>query len=347
MSIPYRTRLGLRRFFVAIVVILVFTGLLLLCWFLWLNRYVVYSKDGAKLDFSLSVQHAPGEVPVQPDPYPTIAVHDKTPDDDLDENLPTELVRFSGYYVTVADLREDLDKVIDQLAALPKGSTIMLELKDVKSYVYYTSEHAAQKPDFDTARVDALVQQLQQQGHYIIAKIPAFQEYHYILENERQRVPYGLPHIQGNGSLWLDRSNGCYWMNPESDGTLTYLIRLIVELRGMGFDEVVLSDFRFPETDQIRFDGDKMQALTQAAATLVKTCSTDRFCLSFVRSSADLTLPEGRTRLYLTGVTAANADDEAAKTTFADPSIQVVFLTETADTRYEDFCVLRPIHDAH
>ena len=136
-------------------------------------------------------------------------------------------------------------------------------------------------------------------------------------------------------------------MNPASDGTLAYLIQLLSELRSIGFDEVVFSDYRFPDTNQIVFNGDRMATLASTAATLVKACATDTFCVSFIRPYADLTLPAGRTRLYLTGIGAANVDTMAEKTGFEDPSIQLVFLTDLNDTRYDEYCVLRPIADAH
>ena len=115
----------------------------------------------------------------------------------------------------------------------------------------------------------------------------------------------------------------------------------------MGFNEVVLDGFRFPDTDLIAFDGDKQQTLEETAAKLVKTCATDTFCVSFVRSAPDLKLPEGRTRLYLTGVAATSAALAANQTDFADPTLHVVFWTDSGDTRYDEFCVLRPIDMMH
>lgn len=343
MSIPYRTKRNLRRFFVTVLALVLFSILALLCWFLWLNRYVVYSQDGAIIDFNQSIHYAPGITPVPPEPSPTVTVHDKEEEQIQEEILFQELQQFQGCFVSLEQLMQHFSHIRDQLAALPKGSTIVMELKDARSYALYSSEHVTPMKDFDVSQVDQLVSELQEKGHYVIAMIPSFQEYYYILADEAERVPYGLPKVGGNGSLWLDRSGPCYWLNPASDGTLTYLIQLISELRGIGFDEVVLGNFNFPNTDQIAFEGDKLEILNETASTLVKTCSTDKFCVSFVRPTADLTLPKGRTRLYLTGVSAADADTEAAKTGLVNPSAQVVFITELSDTRYEEFSVLRPI----
>ena len=53
--IPYRTRRALRRLCVTVLVLLLIVMALALCWLLWLNRYVIYTRDGAKLDFNLSM----------------------------------------------------------------------------------------------------------------------------------------------------------------------------------------------------------------------------------------------------------------------------------------------------
>lgn len=347
MSIPYRTRRTLRRLCIAVLVLMIVAALGGLCWLLWLNRYIVYTKDGAVLDFNQSLQYPDGVVPQEPEPGETVVVLDK--EEVAGENVHKELVRFSGYYVVLSEIRENFDAVKQQLDALPNGSTILLDIKSVQSYFYYSTAVGLQATNFDATQMDELITELKSKGHYLIARIPAFQEYQYILEDERTRVPYSLLKLNKNGS-WMDKSNPkepCYWMNPVSDGTLTYLIQIITEIRSLGFHEVVLNDFRFPDSDQYIFEGEKMQALTDTASTLVKTCATDVFAVSFTRSAADLTLPEGRTRLYITGAAAADAATIAGKTGFTDASIHVVFLTDLNDTRFDEFCVLRPLSSAH
>ena len=349
MSIPYRARRNLRRLVTTILVLAVLAACVLLCWFLWLHRYVVYTRDGVRLDFDRPLEYPQGEIAVPPDTLPSVNIqydNGALPE----EEVNTELVRFSGYYVTLDAIKADLAAVEAQLQQLPSKSTVLIEIKDIQSNTFFSTDVGMIPEGFDTVPMDELIQKLQDRGHYVIAMIPAFQEYEYILADQRQRVPYGLPKTGGNGSLWLDTSvpnMSCYWMNPASDGTLTYLIQTITELRLLGFDEVVLDGFRFPDSDKYTFKDDKQQTLEDTAAKLVKTCATDSFCVSFVRTAADLKLPEGRTRLYLTGVAATSAATFANQTDFADPTLQVVFLTDSGDTRYDEFCVLRPIDMMH
>ena len=123
-------------------------------------------------------------------------------------------------------------------------------------------------------------------------------------------------------------------------------MRIGTELRSLGFDEVVFSDFRFPDSDGYTYSGDKYAAITSAAELLVTSCSTNSFAVSF-NGSTSFPLPEGRSRLYLSDVDAANVKSTMENITLESPEIYVVFLAETNDTRYDVCSVLRPLDNAH
>ena len=111
----------------------------------------------------------------------------------------------------------------------------------------------------------------------------------------------------------------------------------------MGFDEVVFDDFCIPATNAIYFEGDRDEALNKTAASLVTICSTDTFAVSFANNTGTFLVPEGRSRLYLQDVAAADAAAAAERTGLADPDIRLVFLTNLKDTRYDAYSVLRPM----
>lgn len=344
MIFSYRARRVLKRFLITLLALAVVGVFVLFCWFLWLQRYVIYTQNGAFLDFDKPLQYAPGDVSTPTDPLPTVNINYGSTED---SDQPTELAHFNGYYVTLEALLSDFDGISQQLRRAKAGDTIMLDVKDVSSYSYFSTSAGMRAPDFDTTKLDTLIEDLRKSGVYLIARIPAFQEYRYILANERERVPNGLPKDGGNGSLWLDSSGPCYWMNPAKEGTISYLIQLISELRQLGFDEVVLDDFRFPRTDMIPFILMEEEALITAADTLVRACATDSFCVSFVCTRVDFPLPEGRTRLYIEGATVLDAPSLIEQSGFDDPIPRVVFLTDSGDTRFDEYCVLRPIEMAH
>ena len=344
MIFSYRTRRVLKRLLILLLALALIGVGMLMCWLLWLQRYVIYTPDGAILDFNKPLQYAPGAIITPTEPLPTVNINYGAPEE---EQPKTELERFSGYYVTLETLLSDFDNIAQKLRKLEPGSTLLLDVKSVSSYSYFSTDVGMRATDFDTTKLDSLINDLRQKGHYLIARIPAFQEYRYILADERERVPNGLPKDGGNGALWLDADGPCYWMNPAKEGTISYLIQTISELRQRGFNEVVLDDFRFPRTDMIPFILMEDQALIDAANTIVKACATDSFCVSFVREKPDLPLPEGRTRLYLEGATILDAPVMLEQSGFADPIPRVVFLTDTGDTRFDEYCVLRPIEMAH
>lgn len=343
MTIPYRARKNLRRAGITILVLLCIAAALLTVWLLWLNRYIIYGQDGAHLDFELSAIAQNGEAATPPEPAPTVSIHYG---DDKPSDLPaaSTMAQLNGLYITQEQLRSDLAAVRAEVEKLPAGSTVMLDVKNVKGEFFYSSVMGRNAGGISAEEMDELLELLKSRDCYIIAKIPAFREYWFILDDESARVPFGLPRKGGSGALWLDKSGPNYWLNPASDGALNHLIKIVSELRTKGFSEVLFADFQFPETDQIKFDGNRQEALSKAAATLVKTCASQNFTVSFLATSEPITLPEGRCRLYFTGVEAADIDALIQKLSYTDPALKTVFLTDRTDTRYDAYGVLRPLY---
>ena len=179
---------------------------------------------------------------------------------------------------------------------------------------------------------------LQAKGFYTIARISAFRDWNFGNNN----VPSGL-YMLNRAGLWLD-PDGYFWLDPTNASTTSWISSVVLELRDMGFNEVLLTDFRFPNSDKYIFTGDKVAALQTAAATLVSSCAADDFTLSFGVDDPTFALPQGRCRMYLTGVTANGIGQTVSKVTVEDPSVQLAFIAETGDTRYDDYSVLRSLY---
>lgn len=344
MTIPYRVRRALQRFFITLGVLALVSVAVFAAWMLWLSRYVIYTDEGAKIDFSLPLQLSQGVIAQPPEAQTDISIfYGNT--EDLNGLPAGALTQLSGHVVTGEMLTEtNFAATKAALDALPSGSTVLLDVRNVRGEFYYQSALGRGPNKVDTLAVSSLIRELQEKDCYLIARFPAFRDRWYFLEDEAERVPYGLPVAGGNGSLWEDVSiQGLshYWFDPTSTGTLSYLVEIVTELRSLGFDEVVFSDFRFPNTDRISFSGDKTQALNEAAKTLVQACASDSFTVSF--TGTHFTLPEGRCRIYLEDVAAADIPDVTASLTLDDPAAQLVFLTDLMDTRYEEYSVLRPL----
>ena len=334
--IPYRTRNALRKLCVTVLIILLLASAVLLCWLLWLNRYVIYTKDGAKLDFDLSPTFPEGQLAVPPSSRPAIDIYYNEGENViLPEN--TELTQLAGLYVSGDMLAQNFDAVRNQLKTLPADTPVMLDVKNFRGEFYYSTSLGKNYADIDPTQMDALIRDLKRTNHYLIARLPALRDFWYGLEHVNDGIfnPNRL-------SLWMD-ADRCYWLNPSSDGTLDYLRQIAKELRSMGFDEVVFTDFCVPDTNNIYFEGDRVEAINKTAASLVTICATETFAVSFANSTETFQLPDGRSRLFLEDVAAADAAAVAQRTGLADPDVRLVFLTNLKDTRYDAYGVLRPV----
>lgn len=335
MRIPYRTRRALGRMAIVLLVILVVALLVWLCWMLWLGRFVVYTENGVYFDFDRSSVDLTGQPAEPPGEQETVSIYYNEGDNAV--NMNEELTQISGYYITTTDLRGDIQALRQQIQQLPKETAIMIEVKNAfGEFNYATGVSPYQNSAVDQKAVEDLIDYLNKSGMYVIAEVTAFQDYHYGLNN----VDEGL-FSTGGAYLWRD-DLGCYWLSPSSEQVISYLVQIATELRSMGFDEVVFDQFLFPDSSGYRFSGDKQEALATAASTLVEECGTNYFAVSFV-STSSFQLPEGRSRLYLQGIDAGNTESVAANLAVADKTINLVFLTEFHDTRFDAYSVLRPI----
>lgn len=337
MTIPYRTRRTVRRFFVGLLAVGLVLAAACACGLIWVQRYLVYTADGGvRLDFDLPPLAA-GK-PVAPPRLPEISINFEEKEE---IQAPTgELTQLLGYYIEPEAL-EDIPTVLAQLKQLPAGTPVMVDVKNIFGDFFYSSGISSRRSSkVDVAAMDGLLAWLKQSKLYTVARMPAFRDYAHGLHN----IPDGVHHASG-GYLHMD-SSGCYWLHPGREGTMTYLTNIINELKALGFREVVLTDFSFPDSQDILVNGDRQQLLTRAANVLLTACGSDRFAVSFLKTE-EFTMPQGRTRLYLAGCDALQAEDAAANSGIADTKVNLVFLTELYDTRFDAYSVLRPLSGAH
>ena len=345
MNISYRTRKGLRRFAVAFAILAAAAVIIYAGWVIWAGRYIIYTREGAKLDTSMNAQLPEGVPAVEPTEGETVPIIYREPvQEEPDSSITVvEPTGINGYYIELEDLKTNIASLQAQLEKLSVGTAVMLDMKNIRGDFYYqTAVGSSTSDDIDMEQMDALLEYLHSNNFYVIARIPAFRDREYGLNN----VPHGLAKKGGKGSLWMD-DQGCYWLDPTSEGALGYLVRIVMELKSMGFDEVVFTEFRFPDTDKLVFDGDRAQALEDAAKKLVETCATNRFFVSFYSADYSFPLPTGNSRLYLEGVAAADIPNVVNQAVTTEPEVQLMFITEVSDTRFNDYCVLRPLDSAH
>ena len=337
MTIPYRTRRALKNIGIALLALLLAGALIFACWFIWLERYLVYGRDGVKLDFDRSPEISAGQLALPPEEKETVPIYYNEGDDKIQTSH--ELRQLRGYYADAAALK-DIDTVVSQIQTLEAGTAVMVDVKNAKGEFFYSSSvGSARNSSIQTEDMDELIRFLDRSGMYTIARLPALRDAEY----GRNNVEHGLFH-SSRGYLWVD-SAGCYWLNPSSEGAFANLVQIVSELKALGFDEVVFTDFRVPEGKDIYFPGVRSEVLTDTAAKLVQTCTDDRFAVSFV--AENFTMPAGRSRTFLENISAGQIAQAVEQHPTEDPAVYLVFLTEVHDTRYDDYGALRPLSTAH
>ena len=340
MSIPYRTQQNLKRLAIALLLLIVVGAIVWGLWIVWLQRYVVYTRDrGAVINFEVPEKLAAGEVATPPEAGMEIEIHYNEGEDKV--NISTELAQLKGYYVDGSMVSSNPAGIWEQIQSLPASTPIMLDMKSIYGTFFYSTNTGRPLSDSaDISGVDELIANLRSSGYYTIACVPALRDKEYGRENTRS----GLP--TSGGYLWMD-DDGCYWLNPAKEDTITYLINIATELRELGFNEVLFEDYYFPTTKKIVFKGDKLQTLADTAQALVTTCATESFAVSFV-SDGTWTAPTGRSRIYRNDIQDPVELATAIQgITVTDPAIRLVFITSNMDTRFETYGVMRPINVAH
>ena len=338
MSIPYRTRRVLNRIGIALLALVLVMVVFWLCWVVWLQRYVVYTNDGAELNFDQSSYDLVGEVAVEPVAEANVSIFYNEGADAIDTSK--DLAQISGYYITNEMVKNDYNNVMLQLERLPAGTAIMIEMKGGYGSFFYSTNLGVQSASTDIPAMDALVEKMKTKGFYTIARISAFRD----REFGNNNVTSGL-YMTNRLGLWPDEG-GMYWLDPTNATATSWISSVVQELKNLGFNEVMLDNFCFPDSNAYIFNGDKDAALQRAAETIMAACSSDDFTLSFCVKNAAFPLPEGRCRLYLDNIGAAGIDAAVSQVTFEEPEIRLVFLSGTGDTRYDEYSVLRSLEVA-
>ena len=176
MSIPYRHRRILTRVgTIALALLLVFI-VAWLCWVIWLQRYVVYTSDGATLNFDLSSYDTVGKEAVAPKAEQNISIFYNEGANAIDTS--NEMTQLNGYYITSDMFQTDLDTVLLQIERLTAGTAVMIDMKGAYGSFFYKSNlsDAVMSASTNIDEVTALVKKLQTKGFYTIARISAFRD---------------------------------------------------------------------------------------------------------------------------------------------------------------------------
>lgn len=336
----YRNKRALRRTLLIAGGVLLLLLALCISRFVYLQRYITYTDDGAKLDYDQKIRPTDQQPePLDPEQYPFEIIVDTTPREEAGADTRKQ---FSGYYITTNMLAKDVGAVRQALDDLDGLTTVMIDVKSVFGYYYYSSEQTgAQTADADIKAVDALIADLtQRSGLTVIAHVPAFSEPLFAFEHQSDSLAIR------SGALWMD-DRRCYWLNPNSSAAQGLLSSIAIELSGLGFDEVVFDDFYFPDSDSILWDNSvsKEDAVLNAAKNIVDNLQGVDIHVSF-GSTAPALAAYGYHLFDRTDDPASVMEVmDAMQDVMTDIPAQLVFVTTSRDTRFAQCSVLLPLID--
>lgn len=326
-----------------VLAVLLAAALLLLCRFLYLSRYVVYSGNEAYLDFdrTLSATRDPQQTQ-NPDDFPfTTLIASQSPD----EPQTQQRSKIQGYYITTNMLSDGVDAVRAALDAANDYDAVMIDVKSVFGNYYYRSKlsgaQIATSADIDA--VEALIRELTARTDLtVIARRPGFLRAELCLRpSESGARPLFRRALDGRKALLLARpvrrlgaELPCLHRTGASGISASTRYSLTSSISRRPTPSTVVRP-RLTRQTAVQNAAEGIRAALEGSSIRVDFVSDD----PAVAAQADRIAVANEDAAAVESTAAAFAD------VLADPSSQLLFLTSSRDTRYENYSVLRPLLD--
>ena len=246
----YRGRRTVTDILKLIAIILGVLVVLAVAGMLYLQRYLVYTDEGVKLELPPFLQslrgedssETPGGSSSLPDPGSVSVVVE--PDGSGSEPVqPGETERPT--FVLALPVNDVVAGTAAAKLEEAGADQLVLAVKTQDGKLAWPSGQAAaerSKVNGSQQTADAL-RQWNQGEVYTIARVCCFRD---------DSAPYfnnAMALRQGNGN-WRDEL-GLRWLSPANDRAQAYIAGLCGELAELGFDEIVLEDFSFPTKGKV------------------------------------------------------------------------------------------------
>jgi len=229
----YRRRRPLRTLLRILGVTILGVGLLLVASFFRFQRYIVHTAEGVRLDIPF-LRAILDELPEPLAPDAPVYTPATPPAHIEDESFAVPEQSFRSVFLTAAAL----DEMLDWSLALQdlQVDRVLVPLNDPTGTLHW---------DSDVSKADRFA--LNGQAD-IAAQFAGIDP-----DIGRSALLYGF-----RNSLLVQRNPEAalygQWLNPANAEIRAYLTELALELGGMGFDEIVLTDFGFPADYAYRDD---------------------------------------------------------------------------------------------
>ncbi len=240
---PYRGRSPFKKFLKILAVLVIVLAVLGCAAALYLQRYLVVSHDGVRLELPFFQEEesepassaSPSEPPVvvvtptaepEPEPEPEALSPVSLPLEALTDGTAVSQIEAVGGDSALFDMKADSGAL---------GYTSALELA-------VTAQLSASDPELNAA-ITALNET---EGLYTVARVSCFKD-HNITDYERS-----LSIFTNSGYRWTD-ADGVRWISPTNSDVRDYLTAVCVELAALGFDEILLDNAGYPSEGTLAY----------------------------------------------------------------------------------------------
>ena len=272
----YRGKRRWRWVITLLALILVF-ALALGAWlFSYMQRYVVYDRDGLRVVLPFQRQDdstSGGDTYIAPAADAEITV-EKPTFDELTLGAGENLSEMHALYVPAASVKADTLKGYAATLPATEYDALLIQLKVPEGYLSYKSSVAlADSYGVNgTEDIAEALYALEQAGIYLAAEVCTLRDDAMATRN----TPIALK--TSSGEVVTDSAGS--WLDPYSEGTRDYYAALFAELDHLGFDEVVLTGLEYPNAQDVAF------SLTLGGDT-DKVSSISTFCVRMSRAARE------------------------------------------------------------
>lgn len=231
----YRGRMTFQNFLRGLIVVLAVILVLALVGYFVLQRYIVYTDNGARLDLPF----LNGEKEPDPSDSVHIVVEEKeSPSPSPAESQPAET---RAVWLPLTALA---DGTAEEQVSAAGGNAVVFDMKlGDGSLAYHSGQELADQVQANMADEDgsreAAIRALNESGLYTVARISCFQD------DKLYRADRALNILTNSGYLWKDPA-GVRWTSPANEEVRAYLAGIAAELAQLGFDEILLDCAGYP-----------------------------------------------------------------------------------------------------
>ena len=264
----YRGRGSKAKILLVILLVLILLGAIA---YLFGQKYIVYEADGSiRLDLPFLQQK---DDSVDPDDIPEQDINiqygeegdtNAGTDEGKDTPVVTDPIVLPKPALQLLQAQELSYSCLtsDPTAAIAGKSAVVVNIKRADGTLAYPSGVGLAQGILQAGEMALTnLKTITDSSCYTVARISALCDISFAEAHRDAAITYS------GGSLWMDDYER-HWLNPASEATQQYLCDLAKECAALGFDEILLDQFRFPVEGNLsgtNVPADRIAALTQLA----------------------------------------------------------------------------------